>query len=74
MRPRYAVAKNGVLMPWKAKIFLAMALSCDKKNGMRTGAGVAQAQQVHVGDHVHFLGVVAVERFSQVENQVGVAA
>ena len=26
--PRYEVAKNGVRMPWKAKIFLASALSC----------------------------------------------
>src|SRR6266436_2170360 len=44
------------------------------ENGMWTGAGVSQSKQVDVGDHVHFLGVVTVERLGQVENEVGIAA
>src|ERR1035438_10657106 len=44
-----------------------------ENNGMRTGASVAQSQQVDIGDHVHLLGVVAIERFGQVKDQVGIA-
>src|ERR1019366_1444677 len=44
-----------------------------KNNGMGTGTRVAQSQQIDIGDHVHLLGVIAVERFGQVEKEVGIA-
>src|SRR6266481_3782949 len=44
-----------------------------QKNRVRAGPGKGDAEQIDICDHVHFLGVVAVERFGQVENEIGIA-
>ena len=40
---------------------LGNGLVLRKKNGVRTSAGVMQPHEVHIGNDVHFLGVIAIE-------------
>src|ERR1017187_5398310 len=57
----------------KCKNLLGDRFVLRHENGMRAGAGVAQSQKVDVGDYVHFLGVIAVEGFGQIKDEIGIA-
>ena len=58
-------------MPWKAKIFLASALSCARWRPCEPAPVKRRSQHLEEGRDVAVLGVVAAEGLDQVEDQVG---
>ena len=73
-RPRNDLANTGVWMPWNAKIFFAIALSCASISPWVPEPRVALADQFEKAGDLEVRGVVAGKRLGEVEDQIALDA